>query len=232
MLADMSRKAESHPTDCGGYHPRSEVPVMSTFHHDCREWGESHHHDMLHQILHTQEKIMSTIQDLDTSITSLTATVTKLGTDLTAAIKDLEAKLASNPPTTFDPSPEIARLTAIASTLTSLDTSAVAADPGPQTPATPPTPTATTTTLTASSPAVAGETITLSGTVVGGTTPPSGTVTITDPTGAVDLTPELDSTGSFTTSLLLQAGSYSLTATYSGDAENEKSSGEFSLSVA
>ena len=213
---------------------------MSLFHHECREWGESHTHDLLHhvihqneQIIHNQEKIMSTIADLDSSITGLETAVAKLGTDLTAAIADLEAKINANPSPTVDTAPEIARVKAIADKLTNFDASAVAADPGPQTPPAP-TPVVTSTTLTGpTDPIVENTPIALTGTVVGdGKTVPTGTVTITDATGVVSLTALLDSTGAFVaTAPGLPAGSYSLNAAYAGDAANEASSASLSLTV-
>ena len=202
--------------------------------HGCRlPHCDSHIHDLLHHIIHNQEIIMSTVADLDTSIGTVESTLTKLGTDLQNALNDLIAKVSAAPPQTFDPAPEIARLQAVATKLTSLDTAAVTDDPGAPTPT--PTLVATTTTLevgTAAGPLTAGAPIPLQGTVVGGTTNPSGTVAITDSTGAVSLTASLDSTGAFVaTTPGLPAGSYSLTAAYSGDAANAASSGTLSITV-
>lgn len=209
---------------------------MSLFNHECREYTpDPHTHDLLHTIIHNQEKIMETINDLDTDIGTVETTLTKLGADLKAAIADLEAKINSAPNPTFDPTPEIARLNAIATAIGGLDTETVAADPGPATPAAP-TPVATTTTLevgTAAGPLTADTPIPLQGTVVGnGTVVPTGAVTITDSTAAVSLTASLDSTGAFiATTPGLPAGSYSLTAAYNGDAANEASSGSLSIVV-
>jgi Bacterial Ig-like domain (group 3) len=210
---------------------------MELFDHDCRTAvGDSHLHNLLHHIIHLQEKIMSTqptITDLDNAIGSVESAVSKLGTDLQNALNDLIAKVSAAPPQTFDPAPEIARLQAVATKLASFDTTAVADDPGAPAPPPPPTLTATTTTLTAVEPITAGTPIDFTGTVVGGATPPTGTVVITDPTNVVSLTASLDSTGAFTATLTagLPAGSYSLTAAYSGDAANEPSSGSLSITV-
>ncbi len=214
------------------------MSLFTIFTHNCREEAlDNHLHDLLHhvihqneQILHNQEIIMASTQDLDTSIGTVEASLTKLGTDLKQAISDLEAKIASNPPTTFDPAPEIARLSKIADAIGSLDTAAVAADPGPQTPPAP-TLATTTTTLNVSGPSVANSPITFEGTVVGGDTVPTGTVVISA-TNVVDSTASLDATGAFSATLTaLPAGMYDFTAKYSGDSANEPSTGNLTVTV-
>ena len=65
------------------------------------------------------DTIMATIADLLTVITGLQTTVNQLGTDLTASIADLQAKITAG----TDTAPAIAALQAIATQLTTLDTS-------------------------------------------------------------------------------------------------------------
>jgi hypothetical protein len=78
---------------------------------------------LLEQLKITEGKTMAQIDDLNAAVASLQTTVNTLGTDLTASIADLQAKLAAaiaagTPP---DLSGPIANITAIATQLTSLD---------------------------------------------------------------------------------------------------------------
>jgi hypothetical protein len=71
--------------------------------------------------------------DLDNAIAAVLTVVTTLGTDLNATITALQAKIASlqgpPPPPTIDFTPEVTSLQNIAATLTTLDSTAVAANP-------------------------------------------------------------------------------------------------------
>ena len=76
---------------------------------------------------------MATKADLDAGLTNLESVVSTLGTDLAAALKDLTDKINAGG-TGEDLQPELDRINAVATNLSSLDTSAKSADPGPQTP--------------------------------------------------------------------------------------------------
>lgn len=69
---------------------------------------------------------MPTQSELDAALQSVTDAVNKLGADMAKAITDLQAKIGAG----ADFTAEIASLTNIATNLTNLDASAVAADPG------------------------------------------------------------------------------------------------------
>lgn len=74
-------------------------------------------------------------QDLDTAIAAVLTVVTQLGTDLTATITALQAKIAAlqagttPPPAPVDFTPEVTQLQSIAASLTTLDSTATAANP-------------------------------------------------------------------------------------------------------
>jgi septal ring factor EnvC (AmiA/AmiB activator) len=75
---------------------------------------------LLFEINNKENQIMAQIDDLNTQIANVTAAVNQLGTDLAASIADLEAKIAASG-TTIDLTKQIAALTDIATTLTTLD---------------------------------------------------------------------------------------------------------------
>ena len=74
----------------------------------------------------------ATQTDLDNAIAAVLTVVTTLGTDLNATITALQAKIAAlppPPPPAVDFTPEVTSLQNIAATLTTLDSTAVAAKP-------------------------------------------------------------------------------------------------------
>jgi hypothetical protein len=77
-----------------------------------------------------KEMIMAlpTQADLDAALNTVGTAVNQLGTDLTAALAALEAKIAAAG-TPIDLTAEIAKANSIATQLTNLDASAVAANP-------------------------------------------------------------------------------------------------------
>ena len=74
----------------------------------------------------------TTQTDLDNAITNLTALVTKVGEDITAAVDSLQAKLGASP-VLIDYTSEMNQLSALASRLTAIDTTVLAAAPAPVT---------------------------------------------------------------------------------------------------
>lgn len=76
----------------------------------------------------------ATQTDLDNAIAAVLTVVTQLGTDLNAAIVALQAKIAAlqsgttPPPPAVDFTPEVTQLQAIATSLTTLDSTATAAN--------------------------------------------------------------------------------------------------------
>jgi hypothetical protein len=195
------------------------------------------------------EAIMKTKADLDAGISTLTAddaavlaAVATAGTATKTSFDDLLAAIKANPGAPVsDFEDEVDALAkshsdfqAALSSLQAVTDSAKSADPGASTGTG--TGAAGTTTLTLTATPTAPDpttTITLSGTVTGGATTPTGSVTITDSTGAVSASATLDPSGAFTTTTgPLSAGTFSLTASYGGDAANAPSTASLGITVA
>lgn len=171
------------------------------------------------------------LSDLSTAVSTFLATDAQSATldqQLITALQTEVALLNSEKASEADPvkiesivsqlaQANAARVTANAAVQSALDSVA--------TPVTPVAPAPTTLSLSADSTGLV-----FSGSVVG-TSTPTGTVTLSDSTGLVSGTGTLDSTGAFAITLPAApaAGTYSVIASYGGDAANAASTGSTSV---
>lgn len=204
------------------------------------EWGrrvDVQYKSILEAIMKTRTDLDAGIATLEQEDIALLQSLVTLSTNQKNAFADLKAAIAANPgapvedfQAEFDAVDKTN--TDFASALTqvqALTAAATSNDPGPQKTV----PTATTLTIVASPDSPDDTTtVTLSGSVVGGPTTATGSVSISDSTGAVSTTASLDGAGAFNTTVgPLQAGTYTLNATYGGDAANASSSGSVAFTV-
>lgn len=186
----------------------------------------------------TRDQLDAGIATLQADDVQLLAVVVSSSVAIGASLQDLLDKIASNPGAPV--SDFTAEVQAIATTHTDFqgaisklqDIAATAGkdDPGP----TAQTPAPSTLSISASPMAPdTSSTIILAGSVQGGTKVPTGSVTITDPTGAVTTSATLDSNGGFSATPVgpLAAGSYSVSASYGGDANTAASTTSLSITV-